>query len=71
MIRLRLRRQNPAYRSAFFYNIFSKLEFLYSLMFMKLNLVEIPRVKSISKEDFYKNYVKKQKPLVIGGFTAY
>lgn len=39
-------------------------------MFMKLNLVEIPRVKSISKEDFYKNYVKKQKPLVIEELTA-
>jgi len=37
---------------------------------MKLNLVEIPRVKSISKEDFYKNYVKKQKPLVIEELTA-
>lgn len=37
---------------------------------MKLNLVEIPRVKTISKEDFYKNYVKKQKPLVIEELTA-
>ena len=37
---------------------------------MKLNLVEIPRVKSISKEDFYTNYVKKQKPLVIEELTA-
>lgn len=39
-------------------------------MYMKLNLVEIPRVKSISKEDFYTNYVKKQKPLVIEELTA-
>lgn len=37
---------------------------------MKLNLVEIPRVKTISKEDFYNNYVKKQKPLVIEQLTA-
>ncbi len=34
-------------------------------MYMKLNLTEIPRVKTISKEDFYNNYVKTQKPLVI------
>lgn len=36
---------------------------------MKLNLVEIPRVKTISKEEFYKNYVKKQKPVVIEKLT--
>lgn len=36
---------------------------------MKLNLVEIPRVKTISKEDFYKNYVKKQKPVVVEKLT--
>lgn len=36
---------------------------------MKLNLVEIPRVKTISKEDFYKNYVKKQKPVVVERLT--
>ncbi|MCL9804251.1 cupin-like domain-containing protein [Flavobacterium amniphilum] len=36
---------------------------------MKLNLVEIPRVKTISKEDFYKNYVKKQKPVVVEQLT--
>lgn len=32
---------------------------------MKLNLQEIDRVKTISKEDFLKNYLKPQKPLVI------
>ena len=32
---------------------------------MPLHLTEIERVKTISKEDFYTNYVKKQKPLVI------
>ena len=32
---------------------------------MKLDLTEIERVKTISKGDFYNNYVKKQKPLVI------
>src|SRR6476620_2060001 len=37
---------------------------------MKLNLTEIERVKTISKEDFYKNYVKKQKPLVIEELTT-
>lgn len=31
----------------------------------KLQLVEIERVTSISKEDFFKNYVKKQKPVVV------
>jgi len=36
---------------------------------MKLNLTEIERVKTISKEDFYNNYVKKQKPLVIEELT--
>jgi hypothetical protein len=36
---------------------------------MKLNLVEIPRVKTISKEDFYNNYVKKQKPVVVEQLT--
>jgi Cupin-like domain len=36
---------------------------------MSLNLKEIERVKTISKEDFYNNYVKKQKPLVIEQLT--
>lgn len=36
---------------------------------MQLNLTEIERVKTISKEDFYNNYVKKQKPLVIEQLT--
>ncbi len=36
---------------------------------MALNLTEIERVKTISKEDFYNNYVKKQKPLVIEELT--
>lgn len=35
----------------------------------KLQLSEIERVKSISKEDFYMNYVKLQKPLVIENLT--
>lgn len=36
---------------------------------MPLHLTEIERVKTISKEDFYNNYVKKQKPLVIEQLT--
>ncbi|MCF6129341.1 cupin-like domain-containing protein [Flavobacterium sp. AS60] len=32
---------------------------------MTLALTEIERVKTISKKDFYNNYVKKQKPLVV------
>lgn len=36
---------------------------------MKLLLTEIERVKTISKEDFYNNYVKKQKPLVVEQLT--
>lgn len=36
---------------------------------MKLQLTEIERVKTISKEEFYNNYVKKQKPLVIEQLT--
>jgi hypothetical protein len=37
---------------------------------MSLHLTEIERVKTISKEDFYNNYVKKQKPLVIEQLTT-
>jgi hypothetical protein len=33
-----------------------------------LNLQEIPRVKTITKEDFIKNYYKPQKPVVIENF---
>jgi Cupin-like domain len=36
---------------------------------MPLHLTEIERVKTISKEDFYNNYVKKQKPVVIEKLT--
>ncbi|PZR09530.1 MAG: cupin [Flavobacterium psychrophilum] len=36
---------------------------------MPLDLTEIERVKTISKEDFYNNYVKKQKPVVIEQLT--
>jgi hypothetical protein len=36
---------------------------------MSLALTEIERVKTISKKDFYNNYVKKQKPLVIERLT--
>ena len=36
---------------------------------MPLKLTEIERVKNISKEDFYNNYVKKQKPVVIEQLT--
>ena len=36
---------------------------------MKLNLTKIERVETISKEDFYKHYIKKQKPLVIQKLT--
>lgn len=37
---------------------------------MKLNLSEIDRVVTISKEDFFQNYVKKQKPVVIETLTS-
>lgn len=37
---------------------------------MKLQLTEIERVKTISKKDFYNNYVKKQKPVVVEQLTA-
>lgn len=37
---------------------------------MSLSLTQIERVSTISKEDFYNNYVKKQKPLVIERLTA-
>lgn len=36
---------------------------------MSLALTEIERVKTISKEDFYTNYVKKQKPVVVEQLT--
>lgn len=36
---------------------------------MSLNLQNIPRVKSITKEDFKKNYFKPQKPVVIENFV--
>lgn len=36
---------------------------------MSLNLTEIDRVETISKEDFYHNYVKKQRPVVIERLT--
>lgn len=35
---------------------------------MKLNLQDIPRVKTITKQDFIKHYFKPQKPLVIERF---
>ncbi|MBT8257366.1 MAG: cupin-like domain-containing protein [Bacteroidia bacterium] len=35
---------------------------------MKLNLKDIPRVETISKEDFIKHYFKPQKPVVIERF---
>ncbi|MBN4058038.1 cupin-like domain-containing protein [Olleya sp. AH-315-K02] len=35
---------------------------------MKLNLQQIPRVKTITKEDFIKHYFKPQKPVVIEHF---
>lgn len=37
---------------------------------MALHLTEIERIKTISKKDFYTNYVKKQKPVVIEQLTA-
>ena len=37
---------------------------------MGLQLSEIERVKTISKEDFFKNYVRKQKPVVVEQLTA-
>lgn len=36
---------------------------------MPLNLTEIERVETITREDFYNNYVKKQKPVVIERLT--
>lgn len=36
---------------------------------MPLDLTEIERVKTISRDDFYNNYVKKQKPVVIEQLT--
>jgi hypothetical protein len=36
---------------------------------MPLHLTEIERVKTISKEDFFNNYVKNQKPVVIEQLT--
>jgi len=36
---------------------------------MALNLKPIERVTTISKEDFYNNYVKKQKPIVVEKLT--
>lgn len=39
----------------------------FTIMPIKLNPIE--RVKTISKEDFYTNYVCKQKPLVIEKLT--
>lgn len=36
---------------------------------MTINLTEIDRVKTISKQDFYNNYFKKQKPVVIEKLT--
>ena len=36
---------------------------------LALNLQDIPRVKTISKEDFIKNYYKPQKPVVIEELT--
>jgi hypothetical protein len=37
---------------------------------MSLNLTEIERVKNITKENFYNNYVKKQKPVVVEQLTT-
>lgn len=37
---------------------------------MPLQLTEIERVKTISKEDFYTNFVKKQKPVVVEQLTS-
>jgi len=36
---------------------------------MPLDLTQIERIKTISREDFYTNYVKKQKPVVIEKLT--
>jgi hypothetical protein len=37
---------------------------------MLLQLSEIERVKTISKEDFYNNFIKKQKPVVVEQLTS-
>lgn len=39
-------------------------------MLMSLHLTEIPRVKTITKEEFYNHYVKLQKPVVIEQLTT-
>ncbi|NHN27348.1 cupin-like domain-containing protein [Flavobacterium jejuense] len=39
-------------------------------MSSSLHLTEIDRIETISKEDFYVNYVKKQKPVVIQQLTT-
>ena len=36
---------------------------------MPIHLTEIERVKTISRKDFYNNYVKKQRPVVIEKLT--
>jgi len=40
-----------------------------------VNLIEVPRVATISKEDFVKHYLKPQKPVVLekfnGGWAAH
>ncbi len=36
---------------------------------MPLHLTEIERVKTITKEDFFNNYVKKQKPVIVEQLT--
>jgi len=36
-----------------------------------LNLSEIPRERNLSKEDFVKNYLKPQKPVIIENFIAH
>ncbi|MFD0990712.1 cupin-like domain-containing protein [Mariniflexile jejuense] len=38
---------------------------------MSLNLQDIPRVKTITKEDFFKHYFKPQKPVVIERFIEH
>lgn len=53
-------------------SVFFTGSFFYLLLeqSMSLKLTEIERVKTISKEDFYNLYVKKQKPVVVEQLTA-
>jgi len=62
-------------RCAFLVNAFLLLLMIQNILVLALNLQDIPRVKTITKEDFIKHYFKPQKPVVIErsimGWPAY